>query len=106
VAGIVEQVSREAQPVFDLAGVVSTNQKNGAGRHLARGYSASTQGAQTFIQVNGCAAAVMAAGQGAWMVADMGYDAFASRWPRAAQIDSGNNGRPYAGNRPGQPSHP
>jgi hypothetical protein len=55
----------------------SNNQKHQPGRHLAvaetllRGYAASMQGAQTFIQVNGRTAAVMVAGQGAWMIADV-----------------------------------
>ncbi|MEU8338717.1 hypothetical protein [Micromonospora tulbaghiae] len=52
-------------------------QTHQAGRHLAvahallRGYRAELVGAQTFITVNGDCAAVMVAGKGAWMIADV-----------------------------------
>ncbi|MEV1060302.1 hypothetical protein AB0I92_23895 [Micromonospora chalcea] len=53
-------------------------QTHQAGRHLAvghallRGYRAELVGAQTFITVNRRRAAVMVAGKGAWMIADIG----------------------------------
>ena len=41
------------------------------GRALLHGYRANLSGPQTFIDVNGHRAAVMVAGQGAWMIADI-----------------------------------
>ncbi|MFG1716106.1 hypothetical protein [Micromonospora sp. WMMA1947] len=55
----------------------SNHQKHQAGRHLAvaeallQGYSASREGPQTFVKINGRRAAVQAAAQGAWMIADV-----------------------------------
>lgn len=55
----------------------SNNQKHQAGRHLVvaeallQGYSASLDGAQTFVKINGRKAAVQLAGQGGWIVADI-----------------------------------
>ncbi|WP_433320200.1 hypothetical protein [Micromonospora chersina] len=52
-------------------------QTHQAGRHLAvghallHGYRANLAGPQTFIEINGRQAAVMVAGQGAWMIADV-----------------------------------
>ncbi|MEV1144260.1 hypothetical protein [Micromonospora sp. NPDC049799] len=52
-------------------------QTHQAGRHLAageallRGHRAELVGSQTFIDVNGRRAAVMVAGKGAWMIADV-----------------------------------
>ncbi|MFF0234349.1 hypothetical protein [Micromonospora sp. NPDC005254] len=52
-------------------------QTHQAGRHLAvgqallRGHRASLAGAQTFIDIDGRRAAVMVAGKGAWMIADI-----------------------------------
>ena len=65
----------------------SNHQKHQAGRHLAvaeallQGFTASLQGPQTFVEVNGRRAAVQVAAQGAWMIADV-YKA------TAASIDS------------------
>ncbi|MBQ1059834.1 hypothetical protein AB0F90_06655 [Micromonospora chalcea] len=55
----------------------SNHQKHQAGRHLAvaeallQGYSASLEGPQTFVKINGRRAAVQVAAQGAWMIADV-----------------------------------
>ncbi|RAN94253.1 hypothetical protein [Micromonospora noduli] len=55
----------------------SNYQKHQAGRHLAvaeallHGYSASLHGPQTFVTINGRKAAVQAAAQGTWMIADI-----------------------------------
>ena len=68
---------RGARPNESGDGMTSNNQKHQAGRHFAvaeallRGYPASMQGAQTYIQVNGHTAAVQVAGQGVWMIADV-----------------------------------
>ncbi|MEO3777289.1 hypothetical protein ABGB16_10645 [Micromonospora sp. B11E3] len=55
----------------------SNHQKHQAGRHLAvaeallQGYSASLDGPQTFVKINGRTAAVQVAAQGGWMIADI-----------------------------------
>ncbi|MEV1017044.1 hypothetical protein AB0I95_05925 [Micromonospora sp. NPDC049751] len=55
----------------------SNHQKHQAGRHLAvaaallYGYSASLNGPQTFVTINGRKAAVQVAAQGTWMIADI-----------------------------------
>ncbi|MEW2384315.1 hypothetical protein AB0873_19800 [Micromonospora sp. NPDC047707] len=55
----------------------SNHQKHQAGRHLAvaeallQGYTASLEGPQTFVKINGRRAAVQVAAQGAWMIADV-----------------------------------
>lgn len=41
------------------------------GEALLRGHQASLAGAQTFIDVDGSRAAVLVAGKGAWMIADV-----------------------------------
>lgn len=55
----------------------SHQQTHQAGRHFAvaqallHGYQAKLDGSQTFVEVNGRRAAVMVAGKGAWMIADV-----------------------------------
>lgn len=52
-------------------------QTHQAGRHLVvgqallRGHRANLSGAQTFVDIDGRRAAVMVAGKGAWMIADI-----------------------------------